>query len=294
MKLIVAAILAILAASAAADEWDNIDYSKVVPVTDLPGFWDGREIAQFFVPTKDNRAARIVGGAVVTPGAHPYQAGLLMSFAGGTGLCGGSIISTRAVLTAAHCPIGSGSTQVVLGAHQITTTEAVQQRITVPSSGYRLHASYNPSNLNNDIAILITPTAITYTARRQPINMAATTAGTFAGVLATVSGWGRISDGSSATSATLRSVQNNIITNAVCSSTFGGIIVGSTICMTTAGGRGTCNGDSGGPLTVPSGGSRLLVGVVSFGAASGCQQGLPAGFARVSSFRAWINSNMNP
>lgn len=106
MKLIVAALFAMLAVSAfAEDDWVEIDWSKVVPVTDMPGFWDGREIRPAFYPGDQTRSGRIVGGAIVTPHTHPYQAGLLMSFSGGTGLCGGSLISTSAVLTAAHCKI---------------------------------------------------------------------------------------------------------------------------------------------------------------------------------------------
>lgn len=106
MKLIVAALFACLAVSAfAEDNWENIDWSKVVPVTDLPGFWDGRDIKPAFYPGDQTRTGRIVGGSIVAPHTHPYQAGLLMSFGGGTGLCGGSVLSTRAILTAAHCKI---------------------------------------------------------------------------------------------------------------------------------------------------------------------------------------------
>ena len=295
MKLFFVALFSSWALLAFADEenW-NVDWSKVVPIIDIPGFWDGREIKPIVYPVDQSRTGRIVGGEVVVPGTHPYQAGLLISLPGGTGLCGGSIVAPRAILTAAHCPIGSSSTQVVLGAHQITTLEDGQQRMNVAPAQYRIHPSYNPSTLNNDIAILITPFTIVYTARRQPITMAPSSAFSFAGDLATVSGWGRISDGSSATSPHLRAVQNNVITNAVCAATFGGTIIQSTICITTAGGRGTCNGDSGGPLTFQSGGERLLIGVVSFGAAAGCEVGFPAGFARVSSFRGWIDSNVNP
>jgi secreted trypsin-like serine protease len=294
MKLLVAAIFAVLAVSAYAEnsdmEWKEIDWSKVVPVTDMPGFWDGREIRPAFYPEDATRTGRIVGGVVVTPGAHPYQAGLLMNFAGGTGLCGGSLINANRVLTAAHCPIGSGSTQVILGAHFINTaTEPSQQRRTVASAQYRLHASYNPSNLNNDIAILIILTPFTLNARVALIPLAPANSGTFAGAATVVSGWGRIGDGAGGgTSANLRSVTNTVITNAVCAQTFGGIIVASTICISTTGGRGTCNGDSGGPLTTVVGGVRTQIGVVSFGAAAGCTVGFPAGFARVSSFITWI------
>lgn len=61
-----------------------------------------------------------------------------------------------------------------------------------------------------------------------------------------MAGWGRTSDSKQGTSAFLRSVQNNIITNAVCAATFGTeVVVSSTICIATTGRRGTCNGDSG-------------------------------------------------
>lgn len=53
-----------------------------------------------------------------------------------------------------------------------------------------------------------------------------------------------------------------VITNAVCSNTFGNTIVASTLCTSGAGGVGTCGGDSGGPLTVGSGNQRTLVSII--------------------------------
>lgn len=255
----------------------------------MPGFWDGREIQPAVYPG-NSRNGRIVGGAIVTPHTHPYQAGLLITFGGGTGLCGGSLIAWNVILSAAHCPIGSSSTQVITGAHQLTALEATQHRIAVPSSGYRIHGAYNPSNLNNDIATIIIPGGIPLNVHRAIVPLAPANSGTFVGELATVSGWGRIADNSQATSAHLRNVQNNIISNAQCSLTYGGIITGSTICLATSGGQGTCNGDSGGPLTLPFGGGRQQIGVVSFGAAAGCQLGHPAGFARVSRYFFFFQS----
>lgn len=206
----------------------------------------------------------------------------------------GSLISPRSVLTAAHCPIGTQNTQVVLGAHQLTANEPNQQRQTVEPDNYRIHADYDPSNLNNDIAILLLPVAATINVQHVQI-IALPLAGStelFAGEVATVSGWGRISDGSTATSPHLRSATNTIITNVVCAQTFGtSVVIDSTLCTATTGGSGACNGDSGGPLTVARANNRLLVGVVSFGAAAGCELGHPAGFVRTTSFIPWIVGN---
>jgi chymotrypsin len=297
MKLLVALLFVFLAVSAYAEEeaeWVEIDWSKVVPVTEIPGFWDGREIKAKLFPDTNTRSSRIVGGTIVAPNSIPFQAGLLINWSGGTALCGGSALSNRVVLTAAHCITpGVTSTQVILGAHQITANEPTQQRRTVQPSGFRIHGSYNPSNLNNDIATLILPTTVTATPQVQWVALPALgNTETFAGLTATASGWGRTSDGSTATSSHLRSVQNTIITNAVCQQTYGSGLLASMLCMATTGGRGTCRGDSGGPLTIARNG-RLQVGVVSFGSSAGCQRGFPAGFSRVTSFRQWISNNMS-
>jgi hypothetical protein len=51
-------------------------------------------------------------------------------------------------------------------------------------------------------------------------------------------------------------------------------------------------GDSGGALIIQeSDGIYTEVGIVSFGAAAGCEQGYPAGFARVNCYLDWIESN---
>jgi secreted trypsin-like serine protease len=47
-----------------------------------------------------------------------------------------------------------------------------------------------------------------------------------------------------------------------------------------------CNGDSGGPLVLE--GTNTLVGVTSFGSNVGCEQGVPAGFTRVTSYLDWL------
>lgn len=92
MKLFVAILFAVCALAAASEfpEYDNIDWDKVVPVQDMPGFWDDKDAA--LIPDKSLASGRIVGGAIATPHQFPFQVALLVTFGGGQGLCGGSVI----------------------------------------------------------------------------------------------------------------------------------------------------------------------------------------------------------
>ena len=58
--------------------------------------------------------------------------------------------------------------------------------------------------------------------------------------------------------------------------------------------RGTCKGDSGGPVICNEDGKAIITGIVSFGAKE-CNEGsthLPKVFARVTRALDWIKSNM--
>merc|ERR1712013_600560 len=103
------------------------------------------------------------------------------------------------------------------------------------------------------------------------------------------------SDNAGGISPVLRMVEDRpIISNSDCNAIYG--IVGSgVVCIDTTGGKGTCNGDSGGPLNMKSevtkaGQKWKQVGIVSFGASAGCEVGYPAGFSRVEYYLDWISS----
>ena len=91
-------------------------------------------------------------------------------------------------------------------------------------------------------------------------------------------------------SPVLRMVEDlPLITNAECNSIYG-IVGDGVVCMDTEGGKGTCNGDSGGPLGHYDATRERWIefGIVSFGASAGCEVGYPAGFTRTEYYLDWI------
>lgn len=129
---------------------------------------------------------RIVGGSNAGSGQFPYQVSL-RSAANGH-FCGGSIISNRYALSAAHCTIGrtTANTRVVVGTHLLNSggVSHMVQRIVN-------HGQYNGNTLANDVSLVQTQTNIVYNNLVQPIGLGSVFVGGGVGVAA--SGWGQTS-----------------------------------------------------------------------------------------------------
>lgn len=289
-------IFSFLIAGALAFEEPQVFMSKVVPRQDVPGFWIGRKIQ----PTKlfhhkFDRSSRIVGGNETQIGQIPHQVGLLVAIQWFTGLCGGCLLTQSRVITAAHCLDSSSSAQAILGAHNIfSASEPTQVRMTVYEEGYLIHPKYDPVWLHNDLALLELPRTVEFTQHIRPIALPEyeLVREQFTGEIATVSGWGRTSDWSSATSEVLRYTHNEVKDNQLCRDLYGDFVIDSTMCLISIN-SGICNGDSGGPCTVKRDNKEVLIGVVSFGLLAGCQLGYPTGFARITEFLDWIIENLD-
>ncbi|KAL1395286.1 hypothetical protein pipiens_011364 [Culex pipiens pipiens] len=271
-----ALLVAVLAVASA--EWIEIDWSQVRPIEDFDHYW-ARLPAELQFLRKLQPDRRITNGQEATPGQFPYQIALLSTFGGGTGLCGGSVLTNNFILTAAHCVQNAMGGTAIMGAHNRINNEATQQRIAFGVNGINIHAGYTPTNIRNDIATVRLNSPITFNDRVQPVRIPAHGDNRqFAGLTGTVSGFGRTSDASQATSAVVMFTSNPIMTQADCLASWGNnanLIQAQNICMSGAGGRSACNGDSGGPLSVAEGGT-LQVGIVSFGSAAGCSIGMPS------------------
>jgi len=290
MKVLVILCFAALAAA-------EIDWSKVQDVEDMPGFWDGRDpqlYERYMTAKRQNRGGRIVNGEIARDHQFPYQCAQITNYSGGTAsLCGASVISPTAVLTAAHCsnPATAVSFEIIAGAINRRLQEPNQQRKIVPASGWIQHPAYN-ALLHNDVAVIRFPTdPFTFNEFVQPIALASNVNELFVGHEVHVSGFGRISDSTNETSDFVRFTVKNVITNDACRLRFLTLVVDSTICAIgdLAINNAVCNGDSGGPLAIRRDGRSLQVGIVSFGSPLGCERGVPDGYARVTHFYEWIS-----
>ncbi|XP_065075993.1 brachyurin-like [Ochlerotatus camptorhynchus] len=290
MKISVVLLIGVAAVTAAAE----IDWSKVRPIEDFDHYWarlpQELQSLRYSVPS-----SRITNGNEARPGQFPYQVALVINLDQGSALCGASIISNDYILTAAHCVIGALGGTALLGAHNRLNNEPSQQSIVFEADGITIHPEYTANTIRNDVALIRLTNSIEFNERVQPVGLPSRQDGrTFSGMMGTVSGFGRTSDTSSSTSPVVRFAINPIITFANCLDQWNNamhVIQPQNICLSGNGGRSSCNGDSGGPLTVQDNGESLLVGIVSFGSSAGCAIGRPSVYVRVTHFLDWILEN---
>ncbi|GFG31760.1 hypothetical protein Cfor_11160, partial [Coptotermes formosanus] len=232
-----------------------------------------------------NPSFRITNGYVAARGQFPWQVALSID---NSLFCGGSLISNKWILTAAHCT--GSSYEVRLGANRLDIQE--RGSLIVASRHSVVHPCYVKSELKDDIAVIRLPHKVRFSTYIRPVKLPRRSqlVNTFVGQRLRVSGWGRYSDSAPNGSTYLLYADLVAINNTKCAKVFGKYIKSTNLCVATSGGTSTCGGDSGGPLVYYAHGVFTQVGIVSFGAADGCQLGYPAVFTRVTSYLNWIQS----
>lgn len=242
-------------------------------------------------PNADDLSTRVVGGHNSTRGQFPHQALIFLHYPGGRGTCGGTLISSRWVLTAAHCTTNVETFEVHLGAlytHNFTE----DGRIIRNSSRAIVHPRYLHFGLFNDIALIDLIEPVDFSETIQPAQLPEERMN-YHNLPAIISGFGVRNTTDRHIPEIMQWADLQTVSNAKCFAILGprGILVLRTmnICAVGADIQSGCYGDSGGPLTVADD-SRTVIGVVSFGDPSGCHYGQPSVFTRVSIYLDWIHN----
>lgn len=246
---------------------------------------------------------RIVGGEDAKPNQFPWQVGIMAGSFVPEYICGGTLISSDTVLTAAHCVVyGPGPTMYVAIPRGETTLENAEK---IKVSEVLVHPFFSLKYLAfpvNDFAIIKLSRPVQFDDYIQPICLPNPTE-SFDDVPGVVSGWGLVDYQNQVLADNLQTLNVTTMTNQQCQEKMNNLIqssgqnspddfiTSSMICAAdnTSPDKSPCGGDSGGPLLAlnKEGSYYSLVGVVSWGDPF-CAGQTPGVFGRITDQLYWI------
>ncbi len=250
------------------------------------------------------KESKIIGGTKAPLGAWPSTVALLDATkiqqieSGSTNIpfneanyqaqfCGATLISSKWVLTAAHCVV-DGTTGLKLSTSSIKallgTSDLLDGGIRNNIRRIVVHPAYDYETDDADIALL----ELQYHAGIRTIPVSAYDA--LVGELATVVGWGSTDVDNIYFPEELYEVDLPIVNRSTCKNIYGEKFTQNMFCAGySQGGKDTCKSDSGGPLMVFENGRYVQLGITSWGV--GCAQaGYYGVYTRLSRFKSWIDS----
>ncbi|KAM3940304.1 chymase-like [Leptodactylus fuscus] len=220
----------------------------------------------------------IIGGDVVQPHSLPYVVYVKSQYK----RCGGILLGSDYVLTAAHCR-EEGKMTVLLSAHNVMTRKYFTLEVEVCNK--IPHPSYNDSDYNDIMLLKLKKTAV-LNRYISPWPITQIKSSVIPGVVCTVAGWGAFQRYNDKPSLLLRKVDLKVVSTETCSKAYPKIDVNNFICAgEEKEDKRTGEGDSGGPLFCGA----YLSGIVQGGRPN---RKPPSLFTKVSTYGSWINHIM--
>ncbi|XP_043676081.1 uncharacterized protein LOC122632874 isoform X2 [Vespula pensylvanica] len=232
-------------------------------------------------------------------GEYPWQVAILKKDpAESVYVCGGTLISPRHIITAAHCvkTYAGRDLRARLGEWDVNHDVEFYPYIERDIVSVYVHPEFYAGTLYNDIAILKLDHPVDFD-KNPHINPAClpNKRDDFNGARCWTTGWGKDAFGEFGKYQNiLKEVDVPIINNQVCESQMRRTRLGASfslhpgfICAGGEEGKDACKGDGGGPMVCERHGQWQLAGVVSWGIGCG-QAGVPGVYSRVSFYLDWI------
>jgi secreted trypsin-like serine protease len=263
----------------------------------------GYAIAKYSKDRGRELKSRIIGGKSAKPQRYPYFT-YLSSFtkSGQVFFCGGSLVSSDVVLTAAHCITNFFEPVVKIKAYvNYTQSIAVTWNLTEyvyvrDAIAWIPHNNFDQRRFQNDIALIILNNPVYEVS---PVKLNNDTDLLSDNNTVSTIGHGIVSQGATpGFPYYLNEVEISIVSFEDCNdmNSYKGLVVNETmICAgDPAGVKSACRGDSGGPLLIVGNttDTDLLVGVNSFGVSRCVDANYPTVFTRVSNYSAWIHDTI--
>ncbi|EAT46744.1 AAEL002128-PA [Aedes aegypti] len=255
--------------------------------------------------------SRVVGGMDAQLGAWPWMAALGYRSSnydlttGPVYLCGGTLITARHVLTAAHC-IQNLLYFVRLGEYDITSNNDGASPVDIYVEKSFVHEQYNERTIQNDVALIRLQSNAPLSDAIKPICLPVEEPMHSRDVTyysPFIAGWGTTSF-RGPTASRLQEVQVIVLPIDQCAFNYklyfpDQVFDDKVLCAGfPQGGKDSCQGDSGGPLMLPQLSNNgqyyyfNLIGIVSYGYEC-AKAGFPGVYAKVSAYIPWIESKLN-
>ncbi|XP_076240927.1 uncharacterized protein LOC143183288 [Calliopsis andreniformis] len=254
-----------------------------------------------------------INGRIKTPahidgdaefGEYPWQVAILKKDpTESVYVCGGTLISSRHILTAAHCvkTYAARDLRVRLGEWDVNHDVEFYPYIERDVANINVHPEFYAGTLYNDIAILRIDHDVDF--QKNPHISPACLPDKrddFVKSRCWTTGWGKDAFGDFGKYQNiLKEVDVPVVNNQICEHQMRRTRLGPSfnlhpgfICAGGEEGKDACKGDGGGPMVCERNGRWQLAGIVSWGIGCG-QPGVPGVYSRVSYYLDWIHQAVN-